>query len=46
MLNIVKFDAAVLEKSLLKHFPLYYYVKVQTPGMGPYMTLGTLFEQS
>jgi len=28
MLNIVAFGAAVLEKIFLKHFPIYYYVKV------------------
>jgi len=34
MLNIVPFDAAVLEK-IFKHFPIYYYVKAfKVPGGG------------
>jgi len=45
MLNIVPFGAAVLEKKIFNHFPIYQYVKVSVPGPGPYMTPGTLIEQ-
>jgi len=44
MLNIVPFGAAVLEK-ILKHLPIYHYVKVYGHGAGPYIILGTSFEQ-
>jgi len=46
MLNIVQFGAAVLEKKIFKHFLINHYVKVQVPGAGPYMTLGTSIEQT
>jgi len=44
MLNIVPFGAAVLEKKIFKHFPIYHYVKVYASGAGPFVTLGTSFE--
>jgi len=45
MLNIVRFGEPVLEKKIFfNHFPKYYYIKVEVPGVGPYMTLGTSFE--
>jgi len=35
MLNIVQFGAVVLEK-IFKHFPIYHYLKVYAPGVGPF----------
>jgi len=35
-----------LRRTFSKYFPTYYYVNVKAPGVGPYMTLGTSFEQS
>jgi len=44
MLNIVSFGAAVHEKKVFKHFPIYHNVKVQALGVGPFVTPGTSFE--
>jgi len=45
MLNIVPFGVAFL-RIFFKHFPIYHFVKVVAPGVWPFMTLGTSFEQT
>jgi len=43
MPSLVETGLVVLEKKFPIH--VYYYFKIEAPGVGPYMTLGTLFEQ-
>ena len=35
----------VLEKKIFKSFPIYFNVKLLTPGAGPFLTPGGLFQQ-
>ena len=35
----------VLEKKIFKSFPIYFNVKLLTPGAGPFLTPGVLFQQ-